>query len=311
MGKLDELMKSSRGIAAESMGRLEPSGVMHGASVPAMPDRLQGITRSKSAAEIPLDKLAPDPDQPREEFDEASLARLAESLRTRGQLQPIRVRWDEEQSRYLIVCGERRWRAAKLAGLPSMSCVIMDAPATPSELLALQLVENLVREDLKPIEQAKAFRSVMDAHGWSTHDVARELAIDQSSVVRALRLLELPATVQEQVEKGALPPATAYEVSKLDDPAEQVTLVRRVVAEKLSRAQTADEVKRSAARSPRAKAAKGKPARKPTSRVFRRMAGCTVTVENARGLDPALIRAALSEAIACLGAEETPDATAA
>jgi ParB family chromosome partitioning protein len=307
MGKLDELMKSSRGIAAESMGRPEPSGVMHGASVPAMPDRLQGITRSKNAAEIPLDKLAPDPDQPRDEFDEASLTRLAESLRTRGQLQPIRVRWDETDSRYLIVCGERRWRAAKLAGLPSMSCVIMDAPASPTELLALQLVENLVREDLKPIEQAKAFRSVMDANGWSTHDVARELAVDQSSVVRALRLLDLPATVQEQVEQGALPPATAYEVSKLDDPAEQVTLAQRVVAEKLSRAQTADAVKR-AARSPRAK---GKTARKPTSRVFRRMAGCTVTVENARGLDPAIIRAALAEALACLGAEASLDATAA
>src|SRR3954454_2459674 len=296
MGKLDTLMKSSRGIAAESMGRPESPGMMHGASVPALPDRLQGIIRSKNAAEIPLDKLAPDPDQPREEFDEASLARLAESLRTRGQLQPIRVRWDEAQSRYLIVCGERRWRAARIAGLPGMSCVIMDTPATPAELLALQLVENLVREDLKPIEQARAFRSVMESNAWSTHDVARELAVDQSSVVRALRLLELPAAVQEQVEQGPLPPATAYEVSKLDDPAEQVTLAQRVVSEKLNRAQTADAVKQSAARSPRAK---GSSARKPTSRVFRRMAGCTVTVENARGLDTTTIRAALSEALAC------------
>ena len=306
MGKLDALMKSSRGIAAESMGRPESPGVMHGASVPALPDRLQGIVRSKNAADIPLDKLAPDPDQPREEFDEASLARLAESLRTRGQLQPIRVRWDEAQSRYLIVCGECRWRAARIAGLPSMSCVIMDAPATPAELLALQLVENLVREDLKPIEQAKAFRSVMDANGWSTHDVAHELAVDQSSVVRALRLLELPAAVQEQVEQGALPPATAYEVSKLDDPAEQVTLARRVVAEKLSRAETADAVDAIRRRSPRAK---GKRRGSPPRAVFRRMAGCTVTVENARGLDAAIIRAALTERSPLM--PTSPDATAA
>jgi ParB family chromosome partitioning protein len=293
------------------MGRPESPGVMHGASVPALPDRLQGIVRSKNAADIPLDKLAPDPDQPREEFDEDSLARLAESLRTRGQLQPIRVRWDDARSRYLIVCGERRWRAARIAGMPSMSCVIMDAPATPAELLALQLVENLVREDLKPIEQAKAFRSVMESNSWSTHDVARELAVDQSSVVRALRLLELPAAVQEQVEQGALPPATAYEVSKLDDPAEQITLAQRVVAERLSRAQTVDAVKRSAARSPRTTGVRGKPSRKLTSRVFRRMAGCTVTVENPRGLDAAILRAALAEALACLEAEATPDATAA
>ena len=207
MGKLDELMKASRGIASESMGRPQAAAAMHRASAPAaapMPDRLQGIARSKNAAEIPLDKIDRDPDQPREEFDPEALARLAESLRARGQLQPIRVRWDEARSLYVIVCGERRWRAARMAGLPTMSCVIMDGPISPAELLSLQLVENLVREDLKPIEQAKAFRAVMDLNGWSTHDVARELAVDQSSVVRALALLDLPAAVQEQVEQGTL-----------------------------------------------------------------------------------------------------------
>jgi ParB family chromosome partitioning protein len=301
MGKLDALMKASRGIATESMARPQPSAAMHGASPPATPERLKGVARSKNAAEIPIEKLVPDPDQPREEFDEASLAHLAESLRTRGQLQPIRVRWDEALSLYLIVFGERRWRAAKLANLPSLSCVIMDAPATSAELLSLQLVENLVREDLKPIEQAKAFRAIMEFNGWSTHDVARELAVDQSSVVRAMRLLDLPMAVQEQVEQGALTPATAYEVSKLDDPAQQVALASRVVAEKLTRAQTADAVTRASARSRRAGR---KPARKPTSRVFRRMAGCNITVENRRGLDTATLRAALQAALEYLDAEE-------
>ena len=306
MGKLDTLMKTSRGIASESMGRHQPSAAMHGTSPPGTPERLKGVARSKNAAEIPIEKLAPDPDQPREEFDEASLAHLAESLRTRGQLQPIRVRWDDARSLYLIVFGERRWRAAQLANLPSLSCVIMDAPATPSELLSLQLVENLVRADLKPMEQAKAFRSIMELNGWSTHDVARELAVDQSSVVRALRLLDLPTSVQEQVEQGALTPATAYEVSKLNDPTQQVELASRVVAEKLTRAQTATAVNRSAARR-----ADRKAARKPTSRVFRRMAGCTVTVENRGGLDAGAIRAALCAALECLDAETAAGATAA
>jgi ParB family chromosome partitioning protein len=308
MGKLDALMKTSRGIAAESMGRPQASDTMHGASLPATPERLKGIARSKNIAEIPVEKLAPDPEQPREEFDESSLAHLAESLRTRGQLQPIRVRWDEARSLYLIVFGERRWRAAKVAKLPSLSCIITDAPATPAELLALQLVENLVREDLKPIEQAKAFRAIMQLNSWSTHDVARELAVEQSSVVRALRLLQLPAAVQMQIEQGALTPATAYEVSKLDDPAQQVALASRIVAEKLTRAQTAAAVSRSAVRSHRAGR---KPARKLTSRVFRKMAGCTVTVENRSGLDAATIRAALTAAVDCLDAEVTSDATAA
>ena len=92
---------------------------MHGASAARARRTAQGVVRSKNAAEIPLDKIAPDPDQPREEFDEASLARLAESLEPAGQLQPIRVRWDEAQSRYLIVCGERRWRAASWRACPA------------------------------------------------------------------------------------------------------------------------------------------------------------------------------------------------
>jgi ParB family chromosome partitioning protein len=311
MSKLDELMKASRGIASESMGRPQAAAVMNRASAPIaapMPDRLQGIARTRNAAEIPLDKIDRDPGQPREEFEAGGLARLAESIRVRGQLQPIRVRWDEERSLYIIVCGERRWRAARMAGATTMSCVIMEGPISPAELLSLQLVENLVREDLRPIEQAKAFRAVMDKNGWSTHDVARELAVDQSSVVRALKLLDLPAIVQEQVEQGTLSPATAYEVSKLDDPEEQVALADRVVAEGLSRAEAVEVVRRASGRSARGKS---RGARRPTTRVFRRVAGCTITVENGRGLDPAMIRAALAEAIARLDAESESEGQAA
>ena len=308
MSKLDELMRASRGIASESMGRPQASAVMNRASAPIAaltPDRLQGIARSKNAAEIPLDKIDRDPDQPREEFEPGALARLAESIRVRGQLQPIRVRWDEERSLYIIVCGERRWRAARMAGATTMSCVIMDGPISSAELLSLQLVENLVREDLKPIEQAKAFRAAMDLNGWSTHDVARELAVDQSSVVRALKLLDLPVVVQEQVEQGTLSPATAYEVSKLEDPDEQSALADRVVAEGLSRAETVEAMRRASGRSAKGK---GRGGRKPTTRVFRRVVGCTVTVENGRGLDPASTRAALVEAIARLDAESAEQA---
>ncbi len=303
MSKLDDLMRSSRGIASESMGRPQSAGAMHRASAPvpaAAVDRLRGVMRSKNAAEIPLDRIAPDPDQPREEFAPESLERLAESLRTRGQLQPIRVRWDEQHSHYLIVFGERRWRAAQIAGLATVSCIIMEESVSAAELLSLQLVENLVRDDLKPIEQAKAFRSIMDLNGWSTHDVARELAIDQSGVVRALKLLELPSTVQEQVEQGTLPPATAYEISKLVDVEEQVELAARIATEGLSRAETVEAVRRSASRS---RGGTRNRSRKPTSRVFRRIAGCTITITNTRGLDPATIRAALVEAIARIDAD--------
>ena len=108
-----------------------------------------------------------------------------------------------------------------MASLASMSCVIADAPATEGELLAIQLVENALREDLRPLEQAKAYRTLIERNGWSARQVARELAIDHTNVIRALALLDLPETVQARVEQGTLPPATAYEVSKIADPTEQ------------------------------------------------------------------------------------------
>ena len=119
-------------------------------------------------------------------------------------------------------------------------------------------------------------------------------------MVRALKLLDLPAADQERVEQGTLSPATAYEVSKLDDPEEQVALADRVVAEGLSRADAVEAIRRASGRPARGK---GRGSRRPTTRVFRRAAGCTVTVENALGLDPAMIRAALAEAMASLDAE--------
>jgi ParB family chromosome partitioning protein len=299
MSKLDALKRLAGGNAAESMSR----PAMHGASAPpplVPPDRLQGVVRSKAAAEIPVDRIVPDPDQPREEFDADALAHLAESLRTRGQLQPIRVRWDEAQGLYVLVCGERRWRAATMAGLTTVSCIIADGPADPAELLALQLVENLIREDLRPIEQARAFRTLMDANGWSTHQLARELAITQSSVVRAVALLELPEAVQHQVEQGALPPATAYELSKLDSPAAVSEVAGRVVAEGLSRSETVAVVQ---ARSRgKGRGAKAKP-RKVTTRTFRAGAGVKVTLECRRGLDVELLRATLVEILARVEAE--------
>jgi ParB family chromosome partitioning protein len=317
MAKLDELMKASRSVASESMGAPRSPAPMHGASTtPAAqtPERLKGIIRSKNVAEIPVERIGPDPDQPREEFDDEALNRLAESLKSKGQLQPIRVRWDEGRNRYIIICGERRWRAAQRAGLESMSAVIVEGPIGAGELLALQLIENCVREDLQPIEQAKAFRSLIDLNGWSARQVARELGIVQSNVVRALALLELPTAVQDEVEKGALPPATAYEVSKLEDPDAQSRIATRVITEKLSRAETVEAVRQVTSK-PRAGGAKakgrgGKP-RKITERVIRTASGTKLTLENRKGLNVAVILAALDEARDRVSAEAGDDHVAA
>jgi ParB family chromosome partitioning protein len=312
MGKLEEMLRGAGANVGESMGEGRVAGTVHRAPVapPAgVPTRLQGVTKSKDAAEIPVEKIQRDRDQPREEFDPDALDRLAESMRTRGQLQPIRVRWDESAGAYVIIAGERRWRAAVKAGLKTMSCVIHEGPMLPGDLLTLQLVENMLREDLRPIEQARAFKALMTHHAWSVRQLSRELAIDHSGVVRALALLDLPTAVQNQVEQGALPPATAYELTKVQDPGDQAELAARVAAEGLSRAETVAAVRHAAKRSSPGKRI-GK-ARKVTSRVFKTSTGARITVEFKRGLTPVLVLAMLLEAADGLKAELGDDAVAA
>jgi len=298
MGKLDDLLKSGGANIAESMG----AGLERGdksAQTSTTPARWQGVAKSKNAIEVPLDKIVPDPDQPREEFEPESLERLADSLRTRGQLQPIRVRWDEAQSKYALICGERRWRAAKIAGMATMSCVVSEGPLDAGELLALQLVENCLREDLRPIEQARAFKALMDKNGWSGNQTAKALGIAQPTVVRALALLELPEPVQDQVEQGTLAPATAYEIGKVEDPESQQEIADRVVSEHLSRSETIAAVRSAAKRTP-AKPGKDRGVSRtrkvPTSRTLK-AAGCRITIEHRKGVDDDLLAAALREAL--------------
>jgi ParB family chromosome partitioning protein len=298
MGKLDELRRQTAGNIDDSMGVGRVSRPLETAA--ASPARWQGVTKSKSAAEIPTDKIGPDSDQPRTEFDEDTLQQLAESLKARGQLQPIRVRWDEGRGAYVIICGERRWRAAQMAGLPMMSCVVVDGVLDPAELLSIQLIENALREDLKPIEQAKAFRALMDRNGWSARQVARELAYPQSSLVKILTLLELPAAVKDHVERGSLSPATAYEIGKLDSPEAQADVAARAVAEGLNRAEVVAAVRERATKSARTSKGNGaKPKPRRTSATIRTTAG-KVTVENRKGVDDATIRAAMIEVMAQL-----------
>jgi ParB family chromosome partitioning protein len=287
MGKLDELRRSSLGNIRESMGAKATNGAggipreLAGAPK-GPPAHLQGIIRSSNAAEIPLSKIVRDPNQPREEFEPEALQRLAESLRTNGQLQPCLVRWVEDIERYMIIAGERRWRAAELAGLPTMKCVIHDAPVTASELLSLQIIENMLREDLRPIEQAKGFRSLMDANGWSGNQLAEALGIAQPTVVKALSLLRLPEVVQEQVEQGTIAPTVAYEISRAEDPEIQRDIAERVATEGLSRAETVEAVKRASKPKGRGGAkSKGKPSRLPAEMKHRGTSGCRVVVHTA------------------------------
>ena len=253
MGKLDDLVKAGGSNVAESMGASRAAGPPPGMDptlARRMPARLEGVIRDKDAARIDIGRITRDPRQPREDFDEESLRRLADSLKQRGQLQPIRVRWDEDRQHYVILVGERRWRAAQMAGFTSLSCIIVEGELSEPERLSIQLVENALREDLKPLEQAKAYRTLMEAHDWSGNQLAKELHIAQASVAKALALLELPDQVQDHIDRGELAASVAYEVSKLPHPEQQLELARAAVAEKLTRSEVADAVKAVRARRP-------------------------------------------------------------
>jgi len=291
MSKHDKLM--SLATISESLGDFERAAPA--APGPrAMPAEQVGRERSKDVWSIEVDRIVPDPDQPRKEFEPEALERLAESLRTKGQLQPIQVRWDAALERYVILTGERRWRAAQMAGMTRIQCSVRTAQIDDSERLSIQLIENCLREDLSPMEQARAFRTLMDQQGWTQEKLAAELAVSRSIVVRALSLLKLPDAVAEQVEQGGLPPSVAHEIAKLDDPAEQVRLAVATVKQGLTHKDVASQVRR-----PKAKP---KAARVPSVVVIR-IQGFRLEVSRKAGVSRDALEQVLSAALDQVRAE--------
>ena len=143
-----------------------------------------------------------------------------------------------------------------MAGLDALDCIVVEEDMTPDDLLEDQLVENAIREDLKPVEQARSYRALMEARGLTHRDLAERLNIAHTTVTRALGLLDLPEVVQAQIDAEVIKPTTAYAIATgLDDPAAQIEVAARVVAEGLSRDETAEVVRQKA---------EGKTSSKPT-----------------------------------------------
>jgi ParB family chromosome partitioning protein len=161
-----------------------------------------GVQTMTAAKIIAIDRIVADPDQPRRVFDEEELAELAGSLRDHGQTDPVKVRWDAGRDRYVIIDGERRWRAAQRAGITSLSAVVESRHLTTDQITEYQLIENSLRSDLSAIEAGAAYRNLMNV--WSVNQVqlAKRLHISESKVSRALAALELPAEVKAAVDAG-------------------------------------------------------------------------------------------------------------
>jgi ParB family transcriptional regulator, chromosome partitioning protein len=193
--------------------------------------------------EADIDRLGPNDFQPRLQVDDARLQDLARSIKANGVIQPIVVR--RTGDRFQIIAGERRWRAARLAGLPRVPIVVRDVtPGDGKSLLEMALIENIQREDLNPIEEALAYRRLADQFQLTQEDIAAAVGKDRASVANYVRLLKLPEEVRTEVASGRLSMGHARALLALADEAEQRRLSRDVIARSLSVRETEAIVKK-------------------------------------------------------------------
>jgi ParB family chromosome partitioning protein len=187
-----------------------------------------------STLEVAVDRITPSPFQPRRTFDEAKIEELAGSIRNQGIIQPLVVRPKEDG--YELIAGERRWRAAMKAGLARVPVVVRQA--SDHEALQLALVENLQREDLNPIEEASGYRRLQEEFHWSQEEMAEKVGKSRPAIANSVRLLALPAEVQQEVSAGNLPAGQARALLGLHTEALIVSACRDVIAKGLSTRET-------------------------------------------------------------------------
>ena len=202
------------------------SALIPQASVPSLVHELG----EKAVVRLPIESIFRDVNQPRKTFDEQQLQKLADSIRAQGLIQPVLVRRDG--TGYRLIAGERRWRAAQLAGLHEVSAVVRNA--SDGEALELALVENLQRADLNPLEEAEGFRRLLEEFALTQEQVSQRVGKDRSSVANALRLLGLPDEVKEMLRAGNLSMGHARALLGLSEPEQLVSLAKKVVAQRLS-----------------------------------------------------------------------------
>jgi len=196
--------------------------------------------QGEGAVSLPISQVQPGLNQPRKRFDEASLADLAESIRIHGIIQPLTVR-RLSSGYYQIIAGERRWRAAKSAGLDEVPVVIIEAD--DRKVMELGLIENLQREDLNPAEEARGYQVLMEDYGLTQEQVAQQMGKSRPAIANTLRLLALPEDLLQLVEEGQLSSGHARAILGAPTPELQREAARRVIEHQLSVRQTETLVK--------------------------------------------------------------------
>ena len=187
-------------------------------------------TTATGLEQVAIDQIDPNPFQPRRSFPADKLKELADSIRASGVVQPVLLR--RSNGRYQLIAGERRWRAARLAGLAAIPAVVRDIG--DRDALELALTENLLREDLNPIEAAHGYETLQQKHGLSHEEIAARLGLDRSTVTNTLRLLRLTPEVQEMITQGEISSGHARALLGLDSRPAQDQLARLIVKQGLS-----------------------------------------------------------------------------
>jgi ParB family chromosome partitioning protein len=196
-----------------------------GALLASTPDDSSSDERG-GLVEIAVDQIDVNPNQPRKVFDSNALQELAASIKASGVIQPVVVR--RVNGSYQLVAGERRWRAARQAGLERIPAVVRDA--TDVESLEIALVENLLREDLNPMEEAEAYHKLLGQFGWTQEQLAQRVGRDRSSIANALRLLRLPEPIQADLRGGRLTMGHALALLSLTSETDQLRLREEILA---------------------------------------------------------------------------------
>ena len=184
-----------------------------------------------SVSEIPLDSLIVNPYQPRQDFDNESLNELADSIRQKGIIQPILVE-SKGDGKYLIIAGERRVRAAKIAGLKEVPVIVKNF--TEEEKLEIALIENIQREDLSPIEEAYAYKRLIDISKLNQEEIAEKVGRKRSTIANALRLLKLSPSIQDALRNGSITPGHARALLMVDDSEKRKFLFMKILEKGLS-----------------------------------------------------------------------------
>ncbi len=217
-----------KGGLGKGLDALIPSG---------FPSQTEGST-----AFVPIEQIIPNPRQPRHSLDENNLRELADSIREHGILQPLIVTYDQQGSQYTLIAGERRWRAAKLAGLETVPVLVRQV--TEQQLLELALIENLQRSDLLPLETAEAYRNLHEDFGLTHEEIAARVGKSRVAVTNTIRLLNLPETIRQSLSEQKISEGHARAMLALNSTIAQISVLRTILEKDLTVRQTEELVRR-------------------------------------------------------------------